>query len=178
MILNLINTSFFLGQESFRSITRAYYRGAAGALLVYDITRRSSFAHLTGWLEEVRQSAHQNIVIMLIGNKTDLGARREVTYEEGAKFAKENGLIFLETSAKTSSNVTEAFVVTAQQINEHIKNGVYDVSSEKFGVKLGSRRGMSSPASASYSNHPLYNSIRLPTSSSAPMLLPFRCACS
>jgi len=125
------------GQESFRSITRSYYRGAAGALLVYDITRRETFNHLARWLEEARQNAHQNMVIMLIGNKSDLEHRRQVSHEEGAKFAKENGLIFLETSAKTAANVEEAFIHTAQKIYEHIQNGVYDVSNDSFGIKVG-----------------------------------------
>ncbi|TKC38430.1 hypothetical protein EI555_015011, partial [Monodon monoceros] len=95
------------GQESFRSITRSYYRGAAGALLVYDITRRDTFNHLTTWLEDARQHSNSNMVIMLIGNKSDLESRREVKKEEGEAFAREHGLIFMETSAKTASNVEE-----------------------------------------------------------------------
>ena len=67
------------GQESFRSITRSYYRGAAGALLVYDITRRETFDHLTSWLEDARQHANPNMTIMLIGNKADLNHRRAVS---------------------------------------------------------------------------------------------------
>ena len=95
------------GQESFRSITRSYYRGAAGALLVYDITRRETFNHLTRWLEEARQNSNSNMAIMLIGNKSDLEHRRAVSFKEGEQFAKENGLIFLETSAKTAANVED-----------------------------------------------------------------------
>lgn len=76
------------GQESFRSITRSYYRGAAGALLVYDITRRETFEHLASWLEDARQHANPNMTIMLIGNKADLAHRRAVTTEEGEQFAK------------------------------------------------------------------------------------------
>ena len=64
------------GQESFRSITRSYYRGAAGALLVYDITRRETFNHLTSWLDDARQHSNSNMTIMLIGNKSDLEHRR------------------------------------------------------------------------------------------------------
>jgi len=124
------------GQESFRSITRSYYRGATGALLVYDISRRDTFTHLTRWLEEARQNANPNMVIMLIGNKSDL-ERREVSYEEGEKFAKENDLIFMETSAKTASNVEEAFIGTAQKIHQNIQSGKYDLSNEAHGIKVG-----------------------------------------
>ncbi|RZC12033.1 Ras-related protein RABB1b isoform B [Glycine soja] len=95
------------GQESFRSITRSYYRGAAGALLVYDITRRDTFNHLASWLEDARQHANPNMTIMLIGNKCDLSHRRAVSKEEGEQFAKENGLLFLEASARTAQNVEE-----------------------------------------------------------------------
>eukprot|EP00924_Labyrinthula_sp_SR-Ha-C_P004557 maker-scaffold_1-snap-gene-4.21-mRNA-1 protein AED:0.12 eAED:0.12 QI:0/1/0.8/1/1/1/5/73/220 len=126
------------GQESFRSITRSYYRGAAGALLVYDITRKDTFEHLSRWLEEAKQNANENMVIMLIGNKADLEARRQVTTEEGQKFAQDNNLIFMETSAKTAANVEEAFVNTAKKIHENISTGVYDVANEAHGIKVGS----------------------------------------
>lgn len=126
------------GQESFRSITRSYYRGAAGALLVYDITRRETFNHLTSWLDDARQHSNSNMVIMLIGNKCDLEHRRAVQYEEGQQFAQENGLIFMETSAKTAQNVDEAFISTAQNIYGKIQEGVLDVSNEgKYGIRLG-----------------------------------------
>ncbi|TNN60388.1 Ras-related protein Rab-2A [Liparis tanakae] len=137
------------GQESFRSITRSYYRGAAGALLVYDITRRDTFNHLTTWLEDARQHSNSNMVIMLIGNKScnvtyltvcvfflsDLESRREVKKEEGEAFAREHGLIFMETSAKTASNVEEAFINTAKEIYEKIQEGVFDINNESFGEK-------------------------------------------
>jgi Ras-related protein Rab-2A len=125
------------GQESFRSITRSYYRDAAGALLVYDITRRDSFLHLTRWLEEARQNGNPNMTVMLIGNKSDLEHRRAVSTKEGETFAQQNGLVFLETSAKTATNVEQAFLKTAESIYEKIKEGVYDPSREGNGVKLG-----------------------------------------
>ena len=124
------------GQESFRSITRSYYRGAAGALLVYDITRRETFEHLSSWLEDARQHANPNMTIMLIGNKSDVAHKRQVSREEGEEFAREHGLVFLETSAKTSDNVEEAFINTASVICEKIDDGL-DVSNESHGIKVG-----------------------------------------
>jgi Ras-related protein Rab-2A len=125
------------GQESFRSITRSYYRGAAGALLVYDITRRDTFQHLSRWLEEAKQHAHPNMVILLIGNKNDLEHRRAVTTEEGKAFADQHGLLFLETSAKTAYNVEQAFLKTADEIYTKIQSGEIDPTNESSGIKVG-----------------------------------------
>jgi small GTP-binding protein len=108
------------GQENFRSITRSYYRGAAGALLVYDITRRDSFTHVQTWLEEARQHGNENMVVMLVGNKCDMDSKRVVPTEEGMRFARENDCLFIETSAKTAQNVDEAFENTARTIYQNI----------------------------------------------------------
>ncbi|KAH6756800.1 RAB GTPase-like protein B1C [Perilla frutescens var. hirtella] len=118
------------GVEHFRSITRSYYRGAIGALLVYDITRRETFNHLGSWLEDVRNHANRNMSIMLIGNKCDLHKKREVSSEEGEQFAKKNGLLFMEASAKTPLNVDEAFIQTASAIYNNIQCGVFDLLNE------------------------------------------------
>ena len=104
--------------------------------MVYDVSRRDTFEHLSRWLEEARQNGNPNMVVMLIGNKCDL-ERREVTTEEGQAFADKNGLIFLETSAKTSQNVEEAFLTTARRIYQNIQRNVYDLSSEAHGIKVG-----------------------------------------
>ncbi|KAH8554741.1 ras family-domain-containing protein [Umbelopsis sp. PMI_123] len=128
------------GQENFRSITRSYYRGAAGALIVYDITRRDSFNNIPTWLEDVRKNANPNTTIMLIGNKCDLGAKqRQVSKEEGEKFARDNGIsLFLEASAKSAENVEEAFVQTARDVYDKINNGVFDVANDT-GIKLAAK---------------------------------------
>jgi Ras-related protein Rab-2A len=137
------------GQESFRSITRSYYRGAAGALLVYDITRRDTFQHLSKWLEEAKSHAQPTMVILLIGNKSDLEHRRAVSTEEGRAFANANGLLFLETSAKTAYNVETAFLKTAEEIHAKITSGEIDVSNESHGIKLGLGSSSSSGGGAS-----------------------------
>ncbi|KAG5445041.1 Ras- protein Rab-2A [Clonorchis sinensis] len=125
------------GQESFRSITRSYYRGAAGALLVYDVTRRDTFSHLASWLEDARQRASSSMVITLVGNKCDLDSRREVGRDEAEAFAREHGLLFTETSAKTGINVEEAFACTARAIYERLQEGLLDINNEAAGVRLG-----------------------------------------
>jgi Ras-related protein Rab-2A len=130
------------GQECFRSITRSYYRGASGALLVYDISRGDSFKHLNKWMEEARANASSNLVIMLVGNKCDV-ERREVTYEEGAEFARSNGIAFREVSAKTAHNVEAVFLETAQNIHEKILDGSVDPNNANSGVKVGASLGVS-----------------------------------
>lgn len=111
------------GQERYRAITSAYYRGAVGALLVYDITKKATFENIKEiWLEELRQNADETIVVALVGNKKDLSHIRDVSTEEGQEFARMNSLTFIETSAQQrdgdkiklregeeSGNVTRAF---------------------------------------------------------------------
>lgn len=123
------------GQERFRAVTRSYYRGAAGALLVYDITRRSTYNHLSSWLTDARNLTNPHTTIFLIGNKSDLEGQRDVPYEEAKQFADENNLIFLETSAKTGENVNEAFTETAKKIYQNVIDGSLDPSTAESGVQ-------------------------------------------
>lgn len=97
------------GQERYRAITSAYYRGAVGALLVYDISKRATFENVERWLKELRDHAEPNIVVMLVGNKSDLRHKRAVSTEDAMTFAEENQLAFIETSALDSTGVDEAF---------------------------------------------------------------------
>ncbi|KAK0441445.1 ras family-domain-containing protein [Armillaria borealis] len=97
------------GQERYRAITSAYYRGAVGALLVYDIAKHATYVNVTRWLKELRDHADSNIVIMLVGNKSDLKHLRAVPTDEAKAFSVENGLSFIETSALDASNVESAF---------------------------------------------------------------------
>lgn len=97
------------GQERYRAITSAYYRGAVGALLVYDIAKHLTYENVERWLRELRDHADQNIVIMLVGNKSDLRHLRSVPTEEAKLFAERHGLSFIETSALDSTNVETAF---------------------------------------------------------------------
>eukprot|EP00921_Rhytidocystis_pertsovi_P002976 GHVQ01004961.1.p1 GENE.GHVQ01004961.1~~GHVQ01004961.1.p1 ORF type:complete len:283 (+),score=37.54 GHVQ01004961.1:543-1391(+) len=108
------------GQERYRSITSAHYRRAVGALLVYDVTRKNTFLNASKWLEELRQNAEPDIVVMLVGNKVDLVEKepgeRAVAYETAATYAQNNGLFFSEASAVSSFNVKHIFEHLLQEI--------------------------------------------------------------
>ena len=109
------------GQERFRAITRGYYKGAVGALIVYDITKSQSFKNVARWLVELHEHSDPNIVIMLVGNKVDLKDQREVSTEEAKNYAKQEGLLYIETSALDNTNIPEAFKQTITSIHEKKK---------------------------------------------------------
>uniref|UniRef100_A0A6B2LI83 Ras-related protein Rab-4 n=1 Tax=Arcella intermedia TaxID=1963864 RepID=A0A6B2LI83_9EUKA len=127
------------GQERFRSVTRSYYRGAAGCILVYDITSRDSFNHLTSWLNDARALANQELVIVMVGNKNDLQEEREVTFLEASRFAQENDLMFLETSAKSGDNVEEVFMKCAKTILNKIDTGAIRADDIGSGIQIGTK---------------------------------------
>jgi len=111
------------GQERYRAITSAYYRGAVGALLVYDIAKHTTFENIERWLKELRNHADGNIVLMLVGNKCDLRHLRAVPTQEATQFSEENSLSFIETSALDSTNVELAF--------QNILTEIYRIVSQK-----------------------------------------------
>src|SRR5690349_4389597 len=144
MKLSLWDTA---GQETYKSVTRSYFRGASGALLVFDLSRKSTFQHVTDWLNDLRQIAEPDIVVVLVGNKSDLASpdatvttrvgangqvveesnKREVTRHEAEEWARRNGVLeYVETSAKSGENVEMAFLRVAERIFQNIQAGRYD----------------------------------------------------
>ncbi|WVQ79238.1 hypothetical protein IAT38_001334 [Cryptococcus sp. DSM 104549] len=128
------------GQERFRSVTRSYYRGAAGAILVYDITSRQSFSNLSRWLTDCRALASPHLVIVVVGNKLDREEEREVEYAEGSRWAQENGLLFAEVSSLTGENVTTPFLLAGRTVLSAIDAGTLDPDSAGTGVSYGERQ--------------------------------------
>ncbi|XP_010861989.1 ras-related protein Rab-26 [Esox lucius] len=104
------------GQERFRSVTHAYYRDAHALLLLYDVTNKASFDNIKAWLTEIHEYAQQDVVIMLLGNKADVTHDRVVKREEGENLAKEFGVPFMETSAKSGLNVELSFTAVAKEL--------------------------------------------------------------
>ncbi|EPZ34091.1 secretion-related small GTPase [Rozella allomycis CSF55] len=129
------------GQERFRAITSAYYRGAVGAFLVYDIAKQVTFESISRWLKELRDHADSNIVIMMVGNKSDLRHLRAVSTDEAKSFAAENGLLFIETSALDASNVDLAFQQILSEIlkiylKKSLENGGASSAAPSSGQKI------------------------------------------
>ncbi|XP_023675429.1 ras-related protein Rab-37 isoform X2 [Paramormyrops kingsleyae] len=108
------------GQERFRSVTHAYYRDAQALLLLYDITSKSSFDNIRAWLTEIHEYAQKDVVIMLLGNKSDMVHERVIKQEEGQRLAREYGVPFMETSAKTGINVELAFLAVAKELKQRV----------------------------------------------------------
>ena len=142
MKLSLWDTA---GQETYKSVTRSYFRGASGALLVFDLSRKQTFEHVTDWLNDLRAIAEPDIVVILVGNKADLTEqneegdgqnKREITRKEAEEWARKNGVLeYVETSAKSGENVEKAFMRVAERIYQNIQAGKYDLNDRRSGVK-------------------------------------------
>ena len=115
------------GQERYKAITSAYYKGAKGAFIVYDITRKNTFDSVNRWVSDISAAADKKITLLLIGNKSDLEDQRQVNKEQGEEKAKELGLAFMETSACSGENLEKAFQL---MINEVYKKCQEDIAGE------------------------------------------------
>lgn len=108
------------GQERFKTITTAYYRGAMGILLVYDVCDEKSFNNIKNWYSNVKQHANDDVEMILVANKSDMGDKRVISSEQGQSLAQELGIDFIEASAKTNDNVEKCFFSLASKIKENI----------------------------------------------------------
>ncbi|XP_073328959.1 ras-related protein Rab-8B [Pagrus major] len=114
------------GQERFRTITTAYYRGAMGIMLVYDISNEKSFENIKNWIRNIEEHASSDVEKMVLGNKCDMTDRRQVSKDRGEKLAIDYGVKFLETSAKSSLNVEEAFYTMGRDILHNLSSKTTD----------------------------------------------------
>ena len=110
------------GQEKYKAITGAYYKGSKGAFIVYDITRKDTFASIERWVNDLKATSDPKLTIILIGNKNDLDDKREVSKDQGEEKAKSFGCAFLETSALSGDNLDKAFELMVKEIYEKFSN--------------------------------------------------------
>ena len=111
------------GQERFRTITQAYYRGAMGILLIYDVTNTKSWSNVRNWVRNIEGNAPQTVNKILVGNKCDLASMRQVSTQQGEQLAREYGIKFFETSARSNLNVNDVFLTLATDVVERLAAG-------------------------------------------------------
>ncbi|KAJ2157143.1 ras GTPase [Coemansia sp. RSA 552] len=124
------------GQERFRTITSSYYRGAHGIIVVYDVTDSDTFSNVKQWLQEIDRYASEGVNKLLVGNKSDLEDKRAVDFTEAQEFAKSLNISFLETSAKSATNVESAFLTMARQIKDRMGASNVQQQQQQKQVKL------------------------------------------
>ena len=124
------------GQEAYRSITRSYYKNSTCVFIVYDITDKKTFDDVDIWLRDCREICFKNVLIYLIGNKSDLEDIRQVTYEEGKNYADENNLVFYETSALNGNNIEEIFIQSATDLVNKLESGELNNDLSNSGIKI------------------------------------------
>jgi Ras-related protein Rab-6A len=127
------------GQERFRSLIPSYIRDSSVAVVVYDITNKTSFGNCDKWIEDVRAERGGEVVIMLVGNKTDLSDKRQVTIEEGETKAKKLNVLFIETSAKSNHNIKQMFRRLAEALPGQDRPG-NDTNSQNVDIQVGQRQ--------------------------------------
>jgi len=132
------------GQERFRTITSSYYRGAHGIIIVYDVTDRESFNNVKNWMLEIEKYAMESVNKLLVGNKSDLTSKKVVTFEEGKELADSFQIGFVETSARMSQNVEQAFHLMASQIKSRV-----NVNVQNQRVTAGTKLGPAQPVRSS-----------------------------
>ncbi|KAF9313067.1 GTP-binding protein of the rab [Podila horticola] len=135
------------GQERFRTITSSYYRGAHGIIVVYDVTDQDTFANVKQWLSEIDRYASEGVNKLLVGNKSDLTNKKVVEYTVAKEFADQLTIPFLETSAKSATNVEQAFMTMAKQIKDRMGAATVSPAGANKSIKVGS--GQQLPAQSS-----------------------------
>ncbi|KAI9311370.1 GTP-binding protein ypt1 [Dichotomocladium elegans] len=125
------------GQERFRTITSSYYRGAHGIIVVYDVTEQESFNNVKQWMQEIDRYAAEGVNKLLVGNKNDMVDKKVVQSEQAKELSESLGIPFLETSAKDSSNVEQAFLTMAKQIKDRMGSTMQQQQQPKSTVKVG-----------------------------------------
>ena len=124
------------GQDRFRAITKNYFKGAHGIILIYDVTDEQSFDNVSNWINQIKEEASDNVIIFLVGNKIDDVDHRKIQIENGENLANTFKLEFFETSAKTGENVQKTFQTLVQKIDE-----IYSLNNIPKGGKLNPGNG-------------------------------------
>jgi small GTP-binding protein len=123
------------GQELFRTVTRGYYRGSAGAIILFDVSNRGSFHGLEKWIADVQSVAKSDVVLILVGNKCDLEDKRQVSSEDAKEFAQKHGMLYFDVSAKSGLNVTEAIARCVDLIEKNIEVSEAQKAQEKVDLE-------------------------------------------